>query len=58
MCLLFTFLPDEDTLKPERVELSRGMDLAVYGLKIITERQREGEILQFTKHFNTALLRN
>lgn len=58
MCLLFTFLPDEDPLKQERVELSQGMDLAVYGLKIITERQREGEILQFTKHFNTALLRN
>lgn len=53
MCLLSTFLPDEDPLKLETVQCSLGTDLAVHGLKIITERQREGEFLQFTKHFIT-----
>lgn len=58
MCLLSTFLPDEDSLKLETAQHPLGIYLAVYGLKIITKGRRQGEFLQLAKRFNTALLRN
>lgn len=58
MRLLSAFLPDEDSLKLETAQHPLGIYLAVYGLKIITKGRRQGEFLQLTKHFNTALLKN